>query len=46
MSSVLGFLELGLIILAWSMFWQFVFKGWAGAHPELPAAQGLAALMN
>jgi hypothetical protein len=46
MSPILGFLELGLIILGWMIFWTFVVKGWAVRHPDLPAAQGISALMG
>lgn len=46
MTPILGFLELGLIILAWSIFWNFVIKGWTGIHPNTPAAQGLAAVFH
>lgn len=44
MNSMLGFVELGLIILAWSLVWNFILKGWAGNHASHPAAQGLAAV--
>lgn len=46
MQPILGFLELGLIVLAWTMIWQFIIKAWAGNHKDLPAAQGLAAVVN
>lgn len=44
MGNALGFLELGLIILAWNIVWDFITKAWAGKHREHPAAQGLAAV--
>lgn len=46
MQPVLGFIELGVIVLAWSLVWQFIIKGWTGNHPGTAAAQGLAALNN
>jgi hypothetical protein len=46
MNAVLGFIELGALVLAWMILWQFLVKGWTGAHPNLPAAQGLAAIVN
>jgi hypothetical protein len=46
MGPMLGFLELGLIVLAWTLIWQFTIKAWTGNHPDLPAAQGLAAIAN
>jgi hypothetical protein len=46
MNTVLGFVELGAMILAWTILWQFLIKGWTGSHPNLPAAQGLAAITN
>jgi len=45
-NTVLGFVELGALVLAWWIFWSFTIKGWTGAHPNLPAAQGLAAITN
>ena len=43
-SSVLGFFELGAIILAWTIVWNFLVKGFAAQHPDSPAVQGLAAV--
>ena len=44
--TVLGFLELGAIILAWMIFWNFVIKGFTAQHPDSPAIQGLAAVYH
>lgn len=44
MTPILGFVELGLIVLAWSLFWNFTIKGWCARHADHPAAQGLAAV--
>lgn len=41
--SVLGFLELGAIILAWVIVWNFLIKGVTALHADSPAMQGLAA---
>lgn len=46
MSGVIGFLELGAIILAWMIFWNFVIKGFTGLHGGAPAADGLAAILH
>jgi hypothetical protein len=46
MSPILGFVELGLIILGWMIVWTFVIKGWAARHANHPAAQGIAGLMG
>ncbi len=42
--SVITFLELGGIILAWWIFWTFVIRGFTAQHPDSPAIQGLAAV--
>lgn len=44
--SVIGFIELGGIILAWMIFWSYLTKSWAANHSNLPAAQGLAAVIH
>lgn len=41
--SIIGFFELGAIILAWLIIWNFLLKGVAGHHANSPWAQGLAA---
>lgn len=41
--SVLGFLELGGIILAWMIVWNFLIKGITARHANSAWAQGLAA---
>lgn len=46
MAGVLGFIELGAIILAWMIFWNFVIKGFTGLHGGTPAADGLAAILH
>lgn len=42
-SGVLGFFELGAIILAWTILWNFLLKGLTAQHADAPWAQGLAA---
>lgn len=44
--SVLGFLELGGIILAWMIFWNFLIRGFTAQHANNPALQGLAAAFH
>lgn len=46
MNPVMGFIELGVIVLAWSLVWNFLIKGWTANHPNMPAAQGLAAVYH
>lgn len=41
--SALGFIELGGIILAWMIFWNFLVRGFTAQHADSPAIQGLAA---
>lgn len=41
--SVLGFFELGAIILAWVIVWNFLIKGVTAHHANYAWAQGLAA---
>lgn len=45
MASVIGFLELGGIVLAWLIVWKFAIKGFAARHADSPAAQGIAAVV-
>lgn len=41
--TVLGFFELGAIILAWTILWNFLLKGVTARHSDSAWAQGLAA---
>lgn len=41
--SLLGFFELGAIILAWVILWNFLIKGVTAHHANAAWAQGLAA---
>lgn len=43
-NSVLGFFELGAIILAWTIVWNFLVKGFAALHPDSAPATGLVAV--
>lgn len=42
----MGFIELGAIILAWTIIWNFFLKGVTAQHADHPAAQGLAAIYH
>lgn len=44
--SILGFVELGGIILAWMIFWNFLIRGFTALHTDAPAVQGLAAAVH
>lgn len=44
--TVLGFFELGAIILAWVIVWSFLVKGITARHADAPWAQGLAAVFH
>lgn len=44
--SVLGFFELGALILAWTILWNFLLKGVTAHHSDQPWAQGLAAIYH
>jgi hypothetical protein len=46
LNAVIGFIELGGIILAWTIFWNFVIRGFTANHSDSPAAQGLAAVYH
>lgn len=46
LGSVLGFFELGAIILAWTIIWNFLIKGFTARHADSPAMQGLAAIYH
>jgi hypothetical protein len=43
--SIIGFLELGAIILAWMIFWNFLIRSFTANHSNNVAAQGLAAVL-
>jgi hypothetical protein len=44
--GVLGFFELGLIILMWNIFWTFLLKGITARYADSAWAQGLAAVFH
>lgn len=44
--SILGFFELGAIILAWTIVWNFIIKGFTGNHTDNAAATGLASIYH
>ena len=44
MQGVISFIELGALILAWVIVWNFVIKGFTGLHRDNAAASGLAAV--
>lgn len=44
--SLLGFVELGGIILAWLIFWNFLIRAFTAHHSNSPAMQGLAATLH
>ncbi len=44
--SVLGFFELGIIILAWWVFWSWFTKALAARYSDFPAFKGLAAVLH
>jgi hypothetical protein len=44
--SVLGFVELGAIVLAWMIIWNFIFKPFTALHAGNPAADGFAAVFH
>lgn len=46
LTTVIGFLELGAIVLAWTILWNFVIKAFTAEHPDSPAVQGLAAVYH
>jgi hypothetical protein len=41
--SAIGFVELGAIVLAWVIIWNFLIKGITARHSDSVWAQGLAA---
>jgi hypothetical protein len=44
--SVLGFLELGAIILAWIIVWNFVLRAFTAEHSGSPIVDGLSAILH
>lgn len=45
LAGVISFVELGAIILAWLIVWNFTIKGFTGLHRGNAAADGLAAIV-
>jgi hypothetical protein len=43
-TSLLGFFELGAIILAWTIFWNWFLTALLSRYKDHPAVQGLAAI--
>lgn len=46
MAGVIGFLELGAMILAWIIIWNFVTRAFTALHSGSPMADGLAAILH
>jgi hypothetical protein len=46
LGSLIGFFELGAIVLAWMLIWNFMIKGVTAHHADQPWAQGLAAAFH
>lgn len=44
LTSAIGFIELGGIVLAWWIFWTFLIRGFSAQHPNSAAIQGLASV--
>lgn len=44
--SIVGFLELGGIILAWIVFWNYLIRSFTANHSNNTAMQGLAAVVT
>lgn len=44
--NVLGFVELGGIVLAWMIFWNFLIRGFTANHSNSVPVQGLAAAFH
>lgn len=44
--SLMGFIELGGIMLAWTIFWSYLIKAFCANHSNSPAAQGMAAVLH
>lgn len=45
-NSLLGFIELGGIVLAWLIFWNYLLGGFMAHHSDWPSMQGLAAILH
>ncbi len=46
MNTVMGFVELGFVILAWTIILNFLLKGITARYANSPWAQGLAAIFH
>lgn len=46
LGSFLGFIELGGIVLAWWIFWEYLLTAFMAHHSNWPAMQGLAAIIH
>lgn len=46
MGVVTGFVELGIVILAWTIILNFLMKGITARYSNSPWAQGLAAIFH
>lgn len=46
MTNILGFIELGGIILAWLIFWNYLLGPFMAHHSNWPAMQGLAGILH
>ncbi len=44
--AAIGFIELGGLVLAWVIFWNYILRGFCAAHTGSPAIQGLAAVYH
>lgn len=44
--SLMGFIELGGIVLAWMIWWNFLIKAYCANHSNNVAAQGMAAVLH
>jgi hypothetical protein len=44
--NLVGFVELGGIVLAWIIFWNFLIRGFTANHSNSTWAQGLAAAFH
>lgn len=44
LGNVISFIELGGIIIAWMIFWNYLIGSFTGTHSNSPAAQGFVAL--
>lgn len=44
LGSAISFIELGGVVLAWVMFWNYLIGAFTTHHANSPAAQGFAAL--